>query len=308
MADPADVAQIRSFNRFYTGVIGLLDEGMHETMHSLAEARVIYELGKAGVTTGAQVAAALDMDRGQMSRLMTRLIGQGLVAQLPRGGDGRASPVGLTPEGRAVAARFDAMSDEVAARTLLDPLTPFEQADMIGSMRRILAMLAEPDDAPMILRPHRVGELGWLIHRQGLLYHLEQGWTGEFEALIAKIYAEFEQTPPSPRKSLWVADIGGVVAGSVFVVPASDAPERTAQLRALYVEPMFRGRGVGKQLVRQAVSFAKGAGHHRIMLWTQSCLVSARRIYETAGFKLTSTEPHHSFGADLVGEHWLLEL
>lgn len=308
MADPADIAQIRSFNRFYTRVIGLLDEGMHKTMHTLAEARVIYELGKDGVTTAAQIAATLAMDRGQMSRLMARLVDQGLVALLPRTGDGRAAPVALTAEGRAVAARLNAMSDQAAARTLLDPFGPFEQRDLVGAMRRIQTILAEPDDAPLVIRPHQVGELGWLIHRQAVLYHLEQGWNAEFEALITRIYADYEAADATPPKALWVAEQGGEIAGSVFIQPAATDPAATAQLRMLYVEPMFRGQGIGKRLVDEAVRFSVTSGYRRIILWTQDCLTSARRIYQAAGFVLTREEPHRSFGAELNGQYWTLDL
>jgi DNA-binding MarR family transcriptional regulator/GNAT superfamily N-acetyltransferase len=308
MASATDIVQVRTFNRFYTRVIGLLDEGMHQTMHTLAEARVIYELDKDGVTTAAQIAAALNMDRGQMSRLMGRLVDQGLVALLPRSGDARAAPVALTAEGRAIAARFNQMSDEAAARTLLDPFSPFEQRDLVSAMRRIQTILAEPDDEPLIIRSHKVGELGWLIHRQAVLYHLEQGWNGEFETLITRIYAEYEEAPAAPPKGLWVAEQGGEVAGSVFVLPAAAEPEGTAQLRMLYVEPMFRGQGIGARLVDQAVRFAREAGYRRMMLWTQDCLVSARRLYQAAGFTLTREERHHSFGADLNGQYWTLEL
>lgn len=307
MTDPADIAQVRAFNRFYTRIIGLLDEGMHKTMHSLSEARVIYELSKDGVTTGAQVAATLNMDRGQLSRIMTKLVDQGLIANLPRSGDARSTPVGLTPEGRAVAARLNAMSDAAAAETLLDPLDPFERRDLVGSMRRISALLGEPEDTTLVLRAPRVGEIGWLIHRQALLYHLEQGWNGEFETLITRIYAEYEAASATPAKHIWVAELEGEVAGSVFVLPSTDGEEGTAQLRMLYVEPMFRGRGVGGRLVAEAVSFARASGYKRIMLWTQDCLASARSIYQKAGFVLAKEERHHSFGADLNGQYWVLE-
>lgn len=309
MATADDIARVRAFNRFYTQIIGLLDEGMHQTLHSLAEARVIYELSKSGVTTAAQIAATLDMDRGRMSRLMGKLVQDGLVALLPRSGDGRAAPVALTREGRQLAERFNAMSDEAVSSMLFDPLTPFEQADLVASMRRIEAMLAEPEPGePLVLRPARVGEIGWLIHRQALLYHLEQGWNAEFETLITTIYAEYEAAPASPGKGLWVADQDGVVAGSVFVLPAVDGTPDTAQLRMLYVEPMFRGRGIGRRLVDQAVAFSKASGYRHFMLWTQDCLVSARRIYEAAGFVLVREERHRSFGADLNGQFWQLDL
>ncbi|RYE59988.1 MAG: MarR family transcriptional regulator, partial [Hyphomicrobiales bacterium] len=278
--------------------------GMHKTMHSLSEARVIYELSKDGVTTGAQVAVTLNMDRGQLSRIMTRLVDQGLIANLPRSGDARSTPVGLTPEGRAVAARLNAMSDAAAAETLLDPLEPFERRDLVGSMRRISVILGEPEPATLVLRPARIGEIGWLIHRQAVLYHLEQGWNGEFETLITRIYAEYEAASGAP-KNLWVAELDGEVAGSVFVLPSTEGEVGTAQLRMLYVEPMFRGRGVGGRLVTEAVNFAKIAGYERLMLWTQDCLTAARSIYQKAGFVLAKEERHQSFGADLNGQYWV---
>jgi DNA-binding MarR family transcriptional regulator/GNAT superfamily N-acetyltransferase len=307
MADPtAQIAEIRSFNRFYTKVIGLLEEGMHKSPYSLAEARLVHEIGKRGAITSAGVAAILGMDRGQMSRLLWRLIDQGLIAMLPRGADKRSAPLALTPEGDAVFRQLNDLSD-ASAMTLLEPLDEFQRRDLVGAMRRIAAILAESDDEPLILRPHRIGEIGWLIHRQGLLYHLEQGWNGEFETLIAQIYGEYDAAPANPPKSLWIAEHGGEVAGSIFIIPAA-GEEGTAQLRMLYVEPAFRGLGIGKRLVEESVNFSHASGYKRIILWTQDCLGSARRIYQGAGFELIREEPHHSFGVDLNGQYWALEL
>ncbi|QQR36074.1 MarR family transcriptional regulator [Devosia oryziradicis] len=302
----ADVARVRAFNRFYTRIIGLLEEGMHKSPHSLSEARVIYELGRRGHATSSAIAEELDMDRGQMSRLVLRLVDQGIVAVLPRSGDRRATPLALTPEGDAMFRHLNAMSDAAAASSLLEPLEEFGRRDLIGAMRRIESVLGEPGDAPLILRPPRVGEIGWLIHRQALLYHLEQGWNAEFETLITRIYAEYEAAPAEPSKALWIAEQDGEVAGSVFIIPASEEPG-TAQLRMLYTEPAFRGRGIGKRLVEEAVRFSRASGYRRVMLWTQDCLVSARRIYQAAGFTLQREDRHQSFGASLNGQYWVLE-
>ena len=303
-----DIAQVRAFNRFYTRVIGLLEEGMHKSPHSLSEARVIYELGKRGHSTSSIIAEELGMDRGQMSRLVWRLMDQGVVASLPRPGDKRQVPLALTPEGDAMFRHLNEMSDAAAANGLLEPLDEFSRRDLVGAMRRIEALLGEPEGEPLILRPHRVGEIGWLIHRQGLLYHLEQGWNGEFETLITRIYAEYEAAPASPPKALWIAEQDGEVAGSIFIIPAAEEPVGTAQLRMLYTEPAFRGRGIGKRLVEEAVRFSRASGYRRIILWTQDSLVSARRIYQGAGFELIREDRHHSFGADLNGQYWALDL
>ncbi|SEP70164.1 transcriptional regulator, MarR family with acetyltransferase activity [Devosia sp. YR412] len=304
----ADIAQIRAFNRFYTKVIGLLEDGMHNSPYTLTEARIIYELGRRGRATASSIAETLDMDRGQMSRLVLRLIDQGVLATLPRIGDRRAAPMALTPHGDKVFAHLNAMSDAAAADALLEPLDEFGRRDLVSAMRRIETLLSEPDDEPLVLRPHRIGELGWLIHRQGLLYHLEQGWNGEFETLIARIYADFETAPANPPKSLWIAELGGEVAGSIFIIPAADEAPGTAQLRMLYVDPAFRGRGIGKRLVDEAVRFSRASGYSKVILWTQDCLVSARRIYQAAGFTLEREERHQSFGADLNGQYWALTL
>lgn len=303
-----DIAEIRAFNRFYTRVIGLLEEGMHQSPYSLAEARVVYELGKRGRASAAIIADELEMDRGQMSRLLLRLIDQGLIATLPRSGDKRTVPLALTPDGDVLFRQFNDRSDAAAASALLEPLDESGRRDLTGAMRRIQALLGEPGDGPLILRPHRIGEIGWLIHRQGLLYHLEQGWSGAFETLITRIYADYEAAPATPPKSLWIAEQDGVVAGSVFIIAASEEAPGTAQLRMLYTEPAFRGRGIGKQLVAEAIRFARASGYQRIILWTQDCLVSARHIYQAAGFELLREERHHSFGADLNGQYWALEL
>ena len=307
-----DIAHIRAFNRFYTKIIGLLDEGMHDSPFSLGDARVIYELGKRGaVTAASELARELGMDPGQLSRMVRRLDGFGLLAITPDPGDRRANNMALTPRGQAVYEGFDRASD-AAIDALIAPLDEIRRRDLVGSMARIRTVLApsEPSEpsAPLILRPPRIGDIGWLIHRQGLLYHLEQGWNGEFETLITRIYAEYEAAPASPPKSLWVAEQGGEIAGSIFIIPAAGEPEGTAQLRMLYTEPAHRGQGVGKRLVAEAVAFSRASGYRRIMLWTQDCLVSARRIYEGAGFTLAREERHHSFGADLNGQYWVLEL
>lgn len=309
MVDQASrIAEIRAFNRAYTRIIGLLEEGMHKSLFTLAEARVVYELGKRGtVTAASELARELAMDPGQLSRLVRRLDDYGLLSITPARDDKRANNMALTPRGEAVYQGFDSASNAAVGK-LIAPLDEFRQRDLLAAMRHIRHLLApvEPSET-MVLRAPLVGEIGWLIHRQGLLYHLEQGWNHEFETLIARLYADYRDAPESPPKALWVADIGGQVAGSVFIVPAA-GEKHTAQLRMLYVEPAFRGRGIGRRLVEEAVRFSRGSAYRRIILWTQDCLVSARHVYQQSGFVLEREETHRSFGADLNGQYWALEL
>lgn len=301
-----DIAAMRAFNRFYTRIIGLLEEGMHNSPYALSEARVVHEIGKRRATTASELCDALAMDRGQMSRLVWRLSDLGLLASLP-GADKRSNNLALTQEGDTVYRELNAASD-TDAENLLTPLDPIGRLDLVAAMRRIEAILAGPaPSGTLTLRPPRIGEIGQLIARQGLLYHLEQGWNREFELLITRIYAEFDAAPDPATKALWIADYAGELAGSIFVLPAP-GEERTAQLRMLYVEPAFRGLGIGKTLVDEVVRFSRAAGYRRIILWTQDCLTSARRIYQAAGFELVEEEKHHSFGADLNGQYWALNL
>lgn len=304
----SQVAEVRTFNRFYTRQIGLLDEHITRSPFSLQEGRLIYELATRGRATGAELARAMGVDPAYISRMLQRLLAEDLVALTPSATDRRSTEAALTARGREAFAGLDAGSD-AAVEAMLDPLDDGRRQALVGAMRTIRRALgdAPADTASVVLRPERLGELGWLIHRQGLLYNQQFGWNAEFEALIAQIYAEYAKVPDDGRKYLWVADRGGEVVGSIFVVPSAGR-EGTAQLRMLYVEPVARGLGLGGTLVAQAVSFARSAGYARMRLWTQSILVSARRIYEAAGFRCVETAPHRSFGQDLVGEHWELEL
>lgn len=307
MDSETSVAIVRAFNRFYTGIIGLLGEGMHKSPYSLAEARLVHEIGKRGRTKASELSADLGLDRGQLSRLVWRLSDHGLLALTSDNADRRSNTLALTPDGEAVFRQLNTASDDAAA-ALLSPLDPFRRLDLLAAMRHIQTLLSpQHPAAPTVLRPHRVGELGWLIHRQGLLYHLEQGWNGEFEALIASLYAEFEAMPATAKKALWIAEREGQIAGSVYIVPAH-GKTNTAQLRMLYVEPAFRGLGIGRRLVAEAVDFSRRAGYGEVILWTQDCLTSARRIYQAAGFTLAEEERHHAFGHDLNGQYWRLPL
>jgi DNA-binding MarR family transcriptional regulator/GNAT superfamily N-acetyltransferase len=301
------ISDIRAFNRFYTRQIGLLDEHFNKSRFSLPEGRVLYEIASRGHTTLAEIARSLGMDPGYASRLLRKLVDEELAALAPNPGDRRSNSVALTRDGDLAFAQLDATSNGAVAE-LLRPLDETQRRALIASMRTIRSLLGDSmPAASLTLRPHRIGELGWLIHRQGLLYNQQFGWNAEFEALIAGLYRDFEQAPATPPKALWIAERQNMIIGSVFVMPAQGR-EGTAQLRMLYVEPEARGLGIGRMLVDQCVSFSREHGYKRVRLWTQSVLASARRIYAAAGFKLVEANHHHSFGHDLEGEIWELDL
>jgi DNA-binding MarR family transcriptional regulator/GNAT superfamily N-acetyltransferase len=299
------IAAVRAFNRFYTGQIGLLNEHVAKGRYSLAEGRVLYELSKRGRSTGVDIAQSLGMDPAYLSRLLRKFVAAGLVVHLPSVTDRRSNETVLTRDGDAAVAELEDLNDE-AIDAMLEQVSPAGREALVGAMATIRAILGdEPKRGPVILRPHRIGDLGWMIHRQGILYNRQFGWNIGFESLIAGIYNEFQQAPLSPPRNLWVAEQNGSIVGSIFVMPSEGLPG-SAQLRMLYVEPAARGQGVGTVLVAQAVSFARDNGYRRMRLWTHTVQESARRIYAAAGFRIVETIPEDNFGVEMIGEIWEL--
>jgi DNA-binding MarR family transcriptional regulator/GNAT superfamily N-acetyltransferase len=299
------ISDVRAFSRFYTRQIGLLEEHFNKSRFSLPEGRVLYEIASRGHTTLAEIARSLGMDPGYASRLLHKLVGEELAALTPRLGDRRSNSVALTSDGDLAFAQLDAASNSAVAE-LLRPLHETQRKALVGAMRTIRSLLGDTvPAAPLTLRPHRIGDIGWMVHRQGVLYNQQYGWNGEFEALIARIYSDYEAAPATPPKNLWVAERNGAIAGSVFVMPSDGIPG-SAQLRMLYVEPDARGLGIGRTLVDQCVTFARNAGYERMRLWTHTIQESARRLYAGAGFETVESKPHHAFGKDLVSEIWEL--
>lgn len=300
------VEAVRRFNRFYTRRIGVLQEKLLRSPFSLAEARVIYEIAHQERTTATQLGQELSLDAGYLSRLLRSFEKHGLIDKQPSSQDGRQNLLSLSPQGQEAFASLNARSQrEIEA--LLNELAPAEQNRLIEAMAVIQELLgAQPEHkASYILRPHQVGDMGWVVHRHGVLYAEEYGWDEQFEALVAEIVAKFIQNYDPKRERCWIAEKDGENVGSVFLVKQSDT---VAKLRLLLVEPKARGLGIGARLVNECIRFARQAGYHKITLWTNNVLYAARHIYEKAGFRLVHEEPHHSFGHDLVGETWELEL
>ncbi len=296
------IASVRRFTRFYTRQIGLLREGLLDSAFSLSEARVLYELWCRDHLTASELAAELGLDHGYLSRMLRRFAERGLIAKKPAPDDGRQSLLSLTERGRKAFAPLDQGSrDQVAA--FLDRLSLAEQERLVGAMGAVETLLTEPasERPSYVLREHRPGDMGWVTSAHGALYAQEYGWDISFEALVAKIAAEFIENFDSKRERCWIAEIDGEPVGSVFVVRKTD---EIAKLRLLIVDRRARGLGIGKRLVEECLRFAKAAGYTSMTLWTQSILTAARGIYQSAGFRLVAEDPHHSFGVDLVGETW----
>jgi DNA-binding MarR family transcriptional regulator/GNAT superfamily N-acetyltransferase len=302
------ISAVRRFNRLFTRQIGVLREGLLHSPYSLTEARIIYELAHRDVVTAADLCRELGLDAGYLSRIVSRLEQQGLLERLPSESDGRQRLLRLTPAGEQAFALLDQRArDEVAE--MLHSLSEEEQQRLLTSMQTIEGIFDKGKSfkfaEPFFLRSHESGDMGWVAHRHGVLYRQEYGWDERFEALVAQVVADFINNYKPARERCWIAEMGGEIVGSVFVVQAS---ETVAKLRLLLVEPKARGLGLGSRLVAECIRFARRSGYQKMQLWTNSVLVAARRIYERAGFKLVAQEPHHSFGHDLVGETWELVL
>jgi DNA-binding MarR family transcriptional regulator/GNAT superfamily N-acetyltransferase len=300
------IAAVRRFSRFYTRQLGLLQESLVHTRFSLTEARVLYELAHREPTTATALAADLDLDHGYLSRILRRFGEAGLVSKKRTANDGRQNLIAITAKGRKAFAPLNKGSHHQVAE-LLGKLSPAEQARVVSAMATVESLLQPSAQPPplLLLRNHRPGDMGWVTSAHGALYAQEYGWDISFEALVAKITAEFIEKFDPARERCWIAELDGAPVGSVFVVRKTDA---IAKLRLLIVDPRARGLGLGKRLVDECLRFARDAGYSSMTLWTQSILTSARGIYQRAGFKLVAAEPHHSFGVDLVGETWERDL
>jgi DNA-binding MarR family transcriptional regulator/GNAT superfamily N-acetyltransferase len=296
---------VRRFTRFYTRRLGVLREGLLDSSFGLTEARLLYEIAHGDGVTASGLATTLELDPGYVSRILRRFREQGLVRRRPCPRDRRAQRLTLTEAGRLAFAPLDQRSREMVFR-LIAPLSEASRQRLVEAMRTIEGLLeAGGPENGVSLRPHRPGDMGWIVHRHGALYAQEYGWDESFEALVAEIAASFIKDFDPKRERCWIAEKDGAIVGSVLLVRQSD---EEAKLRLLYVEPQARGLGVGRRFVEEAIRFAKAAGYRRLTLWTNDVLAAARHLYAAAGFTLVRREPHRSFGQDLVGEYWELDL
>ncbi|QCS65664.1 MarR family transcriptional regulator [Achromobacter denitrificans] len=295
---------VRKFNRFYTRHIGVLHEHLLASEFSLTEVRILYELAHRPAISTSDLCRELNLDAGYVSRVVSGFEKQGLIAKTRSAADARVAELALTEAGRAAFAPLDRASrNEVIA--VLEQLPEPAQQQLVGAMNDIQNLLSDTTPAGYLLRDPLPGDMGLVVANQAMVYAREYGWNAEYEALVAEIVARFIREFDRSRERCWIAEKDGRMVGSVFVVRQDDT---TAKLRLLYVDASARGLGIGRRLVDECLRFAKQAGYARMMLWTNSVLADARRIYEKAGFQLIEEEAHHSFGRDLVGQVWARDL
>ncbi|REF37403.1 bifunctional helix-turn-helix transcriptional regulator/GNAT family N-acetyltransferase [Thermasporomyces composti] len=299
------VDRVREFNRFYTNVIGLLGAGLLKTPYSLTEARVLFELGTRGTVSTSTLREVLGLDPGYLSRILAKFAEEGLITRERSSEDARRQIVTLTDKGRDAFQTLDARS-AADIETMLTPLTPAQRERLVASMGTIRELL-EPKGAPRsyVIRPPRPGDYGWVVWRHGTLYSEEYGWGTAFEGMVARIVADYLEHHDPRREAAWIAEFAGEPVGCVFCVRKDD---ETAQLRLLLVEPAARGMGIGRRLVDECLDFARRAGYRRMTLDTRNVLVSARRIYDAAGFRLVEEHPAEDNGRPVVEQVLTREL
>ncbi len=299
------VRAIRAFNRFYTREIGVVD-GKASSPFSLAEARVLYEIAHQARATATDIRKELGLDPGYTSRVVRALERRKLVARKRSAADGRQKFLSLTARGRRAFAPLDERSNRAVA-VMLKELSGTRRAQLVHALQTVRRLLGDVPESrsAYLLRQHQPGDLGWIVQRQAVLYVEEYGWDATYEALAAQIVADFAKGHDWKREACWIAEKGGERVGGVILAKASD---EVARLRLLHVESEARGLGIGKRLVQECVRFGRQAGYRKITLWTQSILYAARHIYKEANFQLVREEKHHSFGKDLTGETWELDL
>ena len=300
------VAAVRRFNRFYTRRIGALDEAHLGSPYTLAEMRVLYEVAQApdGITPKL-LATRTGMDNGYLSRVLKRFEREALLTRQTSERDRRSVSVWLTSEGIHAYNRWLG-SAQGAVEGMLGALTTVQKTKLTKAMAEIEQLLEAPAAGKIVLRGHRPGDIGWVVHRHGALYAREYGWDERFEALVAQIAADFVNNFDPGRERCWIAEREGEILGSIFLVKGERPGQ--AKLRLLLVEPAARGLGLGRRLVAECVAFARKAGYDEITLWTQSILGAARAVYASAGFELVESRPDGAFAKGLISETWVLKL
>ncbi len=300
------VEAVRRFNRFYTRTIGVLNQGYMDTDYSVTEARTLYEIAHRPGVTAKVLIEELGIDTGYMSRMLSKFENDGLLVREPSKQDRRQRMLSLTRDGEEAFAMLNARSRQFS-ENLLDRLDSKTQSKVVDAMQFIEQSLQaeKAETAPYILRPHKPGDLGWVTHRQAVMYYNEYGWAERFEALVAEILAEFAANFNPDKDRSWIAEMNGEIVGSVFCQYESDDE---AKLRLLYVEPKARGHQIGTHLTEECIKFAREAGYKKITLWTHDCLLAARKIYANLGFTVFNTKSHADWGNEVNGEYWELAL
>ncbi|GHF28884.1 GNAT family N-acetyltransferase [Kordiimonas sediminis] len=302
----SDIQVLRHFSRFYTHKVGLLKRKLYGTEYSLSEARVIYELANNTHLTASDIASTLDVDPAYISRMVGRFEKTGLLTRIKCAEDARRTLLHLTDKGTSLAEYLADLAGR-EMEILLKPLGSEERLELRQAFQKIEKLLSPKaaTKAPLIIRQHRSGDLGWVVERHATLYRAEFGYGESFEALVTQIAADFLTDHDKSCERCWIAEHDGKRVGSIMLVRED---ERTSRIRILLVDPTARGLGAGRHLVQEAIHFARDCGYSKIVLWTTSEQTAAIKLYESFGFAVATDEPSKEFGGDVRNITYQMEL
>jgi DNA-binding MarR family transcriptional regulator/GNAT superfamily N-acetyltransferase len=291
------IDRIRDFNRFYTRALGLTGRSYLQSGRSLAEVRLIHEIGAQGPLTARGLALALGIDEAQVSRMVGRLVRQGVVARRGDAADGRQFMLSLTPGGQSLLDDFSAQS-----RAALAALIPATRRESLATTLQAARRVIEPGDTQ--IRPLCPGDAGWIIGTHGALYARDEGYDQSFEALVARIMADFLDRRDA-RECAWIAESGGQGLGTISCMRET---EDTARLRLFILVPEARGMGLGQLLHDTCVGFARQAGYRRMVLWTHESHRAACALYARNGWRLVRSVAATAYGQEVVDQDWEIVL
>lgn len=300
------VEKIRGFNRFYTQILGLLDNRLLKSDYSLVEARILFELGRHPDIVSKDLVNELRIDPAYLSRILKRFEKQDLIQKKTSPSDTRKQMLSLTPKGNAILLKLQEMSNS-RIKNSLSHLTDGDSDRLLNAMETIEQLFTgkKPGFGMITIRSHRPGDLGYITYRHAVFYSKNYGFDSTFDAYVASGLSDFITRFDPQKEHLWVAETDTTPVGSIAIVKKD---ETTAQLRWFLVEPEARGKGLGKKLLSETIAFCHRKNYRKIILWTVSNLDIARKLYKHSGFTVSETQTHEIWGQTLTEEMWTLHL
>ncbi len=298
-----NVESIRSFNRFYTDILGLLNRHILDSRYSLTEVRILFEIDKTDKCSANMLMEKLNIDRGYMSRILKKFESEGLIRREGSSSDGRKLFLNLTPSGKAIISALEEKSDKQVFQ-LIGHLAESEQEKLVNSMKYIKNALLD-GISPVTIRTYQQKDIDYIIKRHRELYETEYGFSPAFGDYVEKYLLEFHERHDEDWDNIWIAESYNEIVGVIALVKVNVS---TAQLRWFLIEPEMRGRGLGHRLMETVIDFCKEKNYDHVVLWTVSMLDAARHLYRHYGFELTETKKNDTWGESLTEERWDLYL
>lgn len=299
-ANSARISEIRSFNRFYTNILGLLNKHILDSDYSLTEVRIMLEIDRAAGCTANSLIDRLEVDRGYMSRILKRFESNGLITKESSASDARKTLLQLTVQGKQLLSELEAKSDR-QVRGLIRNLPEEQQKKLVASMKYIKDSLSAAIN-PVSIRDFESKDIGYIIDRHRELYEREYGFSPVFGDYVAEAVSKFAAAYDKERENIWIAEAEGETAGVIALVRVDD---ETAQLRWFLMEPRMRSKGIGHALMKTLMDFCRAKNYSHVFLWTVSLLGAARHLYESYGFRLTETHENNSWSREpITEERW----